>query len=175
MCRRRSPDAFALHDALAQVNAALQPGEFLCAFLDDVYAVSAPHRTRAIYDMLAEFLERVAGIQLHEGKTRVFNTAGREPPDVGALGSEVWSPSGVIVLGTPIGSPAYVAEFARERIVEEKLLWGCSMSPTCNARGRFCFSARAHGVTTHSGRSHPTSPRSTRLRTMKACGKPRRA
>ena len=58
-----------IHDALAAVSEKLLPGEHLFAFLDDVYAVSSPERTRAIYDMLAQELRDHAGIRLHEGKT----------------------------------------------------------------------------------------------------------
>ena len=41
----------AIHNALEEVQAQLLPGEHLFAFLDDVYAVSAPERTRDIYDV----------------------------------------------------------------------------------------------------------------------------
>ena len=60
-----------IQGALEEVAATLQPGEQLCAFLDDVYALCQPDRVKAIYDTLAECLYRVAGIRLHQGKTRV--------------------------------------------------------------------------------------------------------
>ena len=56
-------------------------------------------------DLLADALQRVAGIQLHQGKARVWSRAGEQPPDVADLGSDVWSPEGVVVLGTPLGRP----------------------------------------------------------------------
>ena len=71
-----------LHDALASLQARLQEGEYLFAFLDDVYAVVAPDRVRPVYDMLAEAVLEVAGIHLNEGKTRVWNRAGVAPPDI---------------------------------------------------------------------------------------------
>ena len=44
--------SLAVHNALAEVQAELQPGEFLFAFLDDVYVLSLPERTRKIYDLM---------------------------------------------------------------------------------------------------------------------------
>ena len=64
------------------------------------------------------------GIELHTGKPRVWNKAGREPPDLDDLGGEegAWSPTGVRILGVPVGSPAFVAAHAAERLAEEKRL-----------------------------------------------------
>ena len=41
------------HDALCEVSGQLQEGELLFAYLDDVYVVSKPDRTRFLYDVLA--------------------------------------------------------------------------------------------------------------------------
>ena len=41
---------------------------------------------------------RIAGISLHQGKTRVWNPAGV----VAEVGQEAWQPDGITVLGTPI-------------------------------------------------------------------------
>ena len=79
----------------------LLPGEQLRAFLDDVYALCSPDRVKPIYEALAKALHRVAGIRLHQGKTRVWNKAGTKPEDVDTLGENVWQPGGVMVLGTP--------------------------------------------------------------------------
>ena len=45
------PALYALgqHAALEEANAALQPGEFLFAFLDDVYAVCSPERVVSVF------------------------------------------------------------------------------------------------------------------------------
>ncbi len=80
--------ALGIHDALADVAAQLEPGEDLAAFLDDVYVLCKPGRVRAIYNMLGHALRRVAGIELHNGKTRVWNRRGIEPPDFSDLGGE---------------------------------------------------------------------------------------
>ena len=68
--------SFAIHDSLRDVKRGMQQDEELFAFLDDVYTSSPPGRTRTIYDALAEVLPQKAGIQLHTGKTRVWNAAG---------------------------------------------------------------------------------------------------
>ena len=49
------------------VQAELREGEVLFAYLDDVYAVTGPNRTRDENNLLAEHLWRVAGIQLDVG------------------------------------------------------------------------------------------------------------
>ena len=69
--------------ALEAVQTNLEEGEVLYAFLDDVYAVSSPHRVRAIYDLLAQHLEAHTSIRLNSGKTRIWNTAGHQPANYG--------------------------------------------------------------------------------------------
>ena len=113
--------SLAIHNALEEVRGQMQEGELLFAFLDDIYIVSSPARTRRIYDLLQTHLYRMAGIQLHEGKTRVWNKAGVCPPEEAELGDEVWSPRGVKILGTPVGSPEFVHALARDRL--DCLLW----------------------------------------------------
>ena len=39
------------------------------------------------------------------------------------LGPEAQSPCGIEILGTPVGSPEFVASFAQERLDEEEKLW----------------------------------------------------
>ena len=68
-----------IQGALEQVAASLLRGEQLCAFLDDMYLLCDPSRVRFLYDLLAAALARVAGIQLHQGKTRAWNRAGCHP------------------------------------------------------------------------------------------------
>ena len=93
-----------IQGALEEVAASLLPGEQLCAFLDDVYLLCDPSRVWFLYDLLAAALARVAGIQLHQGKTRAWNRAGVIPDNIDQLGPEVWQPEGITVLGTPIGT-----------------------------------------------------------------------
>ena len=80
-------------------------------------------RVKAICDTLAECLYKVAGIRLHQGKTRVWNRGGVQPADVALLGPDVWQPQGVMVSGTPIGSPQFTADRLQIRIEEERRLW----------------------------------------------------
>ena len=92
------------------MQADLRPGEFLFAFLDDVYVLSLPERTRKINDLLADKLQSRAGIQLHRGKTRMWNRAAEIPEGMVELGPEVWSSEGLKVLGSPAGIPEYIQE-----------------------------------------------------------------
>ena len=112
-----------IHGALERVASQLGEGEHIFAYLDDVYAVAEQERIRELYDMLAVALGDGANIQLHTGKTRVWNRAGVEPPGVRELGSDVWSPQGVVVLGSPVGTNAFVADWATKRLEDEKRLW----------------------------------------------------
>ena len=61
--------SLAILNARVEVKSQLQDGEFLFAFLDDVYVISTPARTRTIYNQVVGMV----GIQLHEEKTRVWN------------------------------------------------------------------------------------------------------
>ncbi len=114
--------ALGIHDALQDVASRLQPGEDLAAFLDDVYVLCKPDRVRDIYNMLEEAFGRIAGIQLHTGKTRVWNKSGITPRNIEDLGGEggAWSPDGVVLLGVPVGTPDFVRAHAQERLEEEK-------------------------------------------------------
>ena len=68
-------------------------------------------------------LDTRAGIQLLAGKTRIWNRAGIRPPDIDDLGEEVWSPEEVKVLGSPIGTEAFIQSFTDMRIEEERRKW----------------------------------------------------
>ena len=96
-----------IQGALEEVSTQLLAGEQMCAFLDDVY-VCQPGRVRFMYNILADALGRVAGIQLHEGKTRTDPKHSQN--NINDLGPEVWQPRGITVLGTPIGCVEYVSE-----------------------------------------------------------------
>ena len=112
-----------IHDALLRIHRHLLEGEYLFAYLDDVYAVVQPDRVKPVYKLLEEALFEVAGIRLSEGKTRTWNRAGERPPDMEFLGSDTWDAGGVKVLGAPIGSDAFVAQFLEDRLDDEKRLW----------------------------------------------------
>ena len=110
--------SLAIHDPLQQAQREFRADENLFAFLDDVYFTSpTPNRTRTAYDCLG------AGIQIHSGKTRVWNRASVCPEGMVELGPEVWNPEGVKVLGTPVGSTRFVEEVVNKRLEEEAQLW----------------------------------------------------
>ena len=109
--------ALAQHAALTDLQSQLLDGEAIFAFLDDVYVVSAPERVRTIYDALAAALWHSARIRLHEGKTRIWNSAGEEPSNIADLSGDdgaepVWVGDwslppechGITVLGSPSGT-----------------------------------------------------------------------
>ena len=115
--------SLAIHNALAEVKEQLLDGEFLFAFLDDVYVLAKPDRIRTIYDLLSVKLSTMAGIQLHTGKTRTWNKAGVCPARMAELELSVWSHEGIKILGTPVGSAEFVQRLCEERIAQEEHLW----------------------------------------------------
>ena len=105
-----------------EVKREMRAWEELFAFLDDVYILSSPARTRFLYNLVGEKLLSMSGIQLHTGKTRCCDRIGQPPPDMEALGREVWSPGGIKVLGT-LGSAEFEQEASNQRLQEERMLW----------------------------------------------------
>ena len=105
--------SLAIHNALEEVRGQMQDDDLFFAFLDDNLIVSSPERT------IQTRLHRMAG----DAKTRVWNRAGVRPPDVADLGEEVWSPRGVKILRTPVGSPEVVHALAMVRLQQERVLW----------------------------------------------------
>eukprot|EP00439_Symbiodinium_sp_Y106_P022169 s7562_g2.t1 len=95
--------ALAQHDALCDLQHHLRDGEAVFAFLDDVYIVALPERVRALYDALSAALWERARIRLHEGKTRIWNAAGEDPPAIADLGGSATVNQGLTVLGSPLG------------------------------------------------------------------------
>ena len=91
----------------------------MLAYIEDVYVLTRPERVRAVYDMVAEVLQRVCGIQVNQGKLVAWNRTGRPaPPEVAELDTaahRVWrsdappAENGAIVLGAPIGCDEFVA------------------------------------------------------------------
>ena len=113
----------AVHNALTDIQEQLRPGEYVFAFLDDIYVVSLPERTRTVFNLAAEKLGAGAGIELHAGKTRVWNKAGECPPNVVELGDEVWNAAGIKILGTPVGTQEFAQAACAAKLEEEDKLW----------------------------------------------------
>ena len=127
--------ALAQQPALCEVQAQLQDGEAIFAFLDDTYVVAPPDRVRTLYDAFRAALWRQARVELNRGKTRVWNAAGEEPPGIadvqGDSDAVVWTGDwslrpdlqGLLVLGTPLGSDAFVqSQLELKRAEHDKLL-----------------------------------------------------
>ena len=117
------------HGALQEVQYSLRPDEYLFAYLDDIYVVCSPERVSAIYKLLGQALEENARIQMHMGKTQVWNRGGHMPPGCDAmqvaaqrvdLNARVWrantgfgflrSPSGMSTLSRRSSGPPRVHE-----------------------------------------------------------------
>ena len=60
-----------IHGALEEAASSMEHGEQLCAFLDDICVLCAPHRVVALFKQLSESLERVAGTSVG---TRAFTS-----------------------------------------------------------------------------------------------------
>ena len=164
-----------IHDSLCEVRNRMRPEDTLFAYLDDVYVSSPPIRTRDGTISMQKQLLAGAGIQLHTGKTRVWNRAGTcSSTRVEDLGEGVWSPDGIKILGTPIGSPEFVHSFMERRLEDEGRLWEVvtwvpDLQSVCQIFPAVCW---GHVATTCFAHCPQVSPRSTRCATMTACGRP---
>ena len=126
-----APALFALgqHDALATAGRQLEAGEFLAAFLDDIYVVASPSRARDQLDAVTATIEREAGVAANLGKTRVYHArGGPPPPGIRELGEEVRrgdkppAEREFVALGVPIGHQEFIRSCASNRLEEERRL-----------------------------------------------------
>ena len=77
--------ALGLHQALVAVQAGLLPSERLFAFPDDFYVVCSSDRVADVYASLQAEIWRHARIQVHQGKTQLWNRDGVMPHGTAAL------------------------------------------------------------------------------------------
>ena len=116
------------HGALEATQEELAEGEKLVAYLDDIWVVSpVPDWVSHVYGSLQRNLFSHARIRVHGGKTQVWNRSGIRPEGCDALEriaqaadprARVWrgsgetdlppSQQGIVVLGTPLGDPAFI-------------------------------------------------------------------
>ena len=106
------------------------------AFLDDVYVVCTPDRVADVLTILAQELQRHAHINLHQGKTQVWNRGGEVREGIEAItraaravkpDAIVWrgdmllplEEQGTKVLGAPIGHPAFVHKYLEKKSIEQ--------------------------------------------------------
>ena len=121
--------ALAQHDALMQASENLLPSERIFSFLDDLYVVTCRARAYEAFEEVARQVEEHAGVQTHLGKLRAWCSGGGPPPeDLAAECPEAWTAdrpdeaNGLVVLGTPLGTKAFVEAHARERVQKEQRL-----------------------------------------------------
>ena len=128
--------AVGIHQALRAAHASFQPGEDLLAFLDDTYISCLAERAAPTFRALREALAAHANIDLHLGKTKVWNSGGVEPvgftdevpadPDRPPAWVGDWTlpaeQQGMVVLGTPLGSHAFVAAHLQSKLEAHKIL-----------------------------------------------------
>jgi len=122
------------HAALVMAKQKMQYDETLAAFLDDLYAVADKERARDVFDIVTQEVQEIAGIRTNLGKLQLYSEAGGEAPrgfeDMQAQRTEtegkIWtsdSPQpehrGIVVLGSPLGSPEFCAAFAEDRMQKE--------------------------------------------------------
>ena len=82
-----------------------------------------------MFDSLATHLSRPAHVELHLGKTRVWNASGTQPGLEG-LGPDAWAGDrarpthhqGLVVLGAPVGHPDFVQAHLREALSQQHSL-----------------------------------------------------
>ena len=151
------PALYALgqHPALVAAAATLLPGETVFAYLDDVYAVCQPERVHAVANVARVALQEHAGIEVHLGKTRVWNAAGGEPAGVHALqgpgGADLWVGAGAAWLfwalrwAMPPSSRPICAKNARSN---NSCSTASPVCRTCRRRGWCSSTARGRGAIT---------------------------
>ena len=66
--------------ATVAVQFSLFEGERLFAFLDDIYVVCAPSRVGKVHLLHQKFLLEQTGMQVHQGKTKIWIAGGLKPP-----------------------------------------------------------------------------------------------
>ena len=129
--------ALGQHGALLSLQDFLLPHEHLFAYLDDIYVVCLPDRVGPIFKHLQEALDQYARIQVHLGKTQVWNRGGHYPPACQQMQeaaaradpqARVWrgegppAQQGVRVLGIPIGHEEFVQAELRATTVKHQTL-----------------------------------------------------
>ena len=78
------------HPALVAVQALLKEGEFIFAYLDDIYVLCDPGRVTEIFMLVVAELKRHAGIDVNLGKTKVWNRANEKPLNVDSISGAAW-------------------------------------------------------------------------------------
>ena len=114
------PDLYSLgqHAAPTEIQHRVHPGDFVVAFLDEIFIITSPDRARAAYDIAAEVMPRRIGVQFQSSKTRAWCRCTRPAPQgIAELGEDVCRSDrrpderGLRIVGTPVGSDEFIAAF----------------------------------------------------------------
>ena len=121
--------ARAQHDGLVAASTNLQVGEWVLAFLGDLYVVTSRVRVHAPFKQVAGKVEQHAGVETRLGKLRAWREGGGSAQaDLAAAAPgacTAYKPdaeNGLLVFGIPLGKKAFVDAHAQERMRREQKL-----------------------------------------------------
>ena len=120
----------ALREALEEMQGLLPNGSYFFAYLDDVYVICDHVDTHQCYEIVRDVLLNRCHINVNVGKLAAWSKGSTlPPPHVLDIGADVWKGSfpvnqqGIKVVGTPVGTDEYIAEFGHQVVGNEvKLL-----------------------------------------------------
>ena len=119
----------ALRRALQEIKEGLPEGSTILAYLDDIYVVCDRADTAAIFARMQEILARTCHIDVNLDKLAAWSKADLPAPDgFTAVSAEAWKSDkpeverGIKVLGTPLGTPAFVEACASQTLQEKAQL-----------------------------------------------------
>ena len=129
--------SLAVHASLRHANESLREGEYLFAFLDDVYTVTPKNRATEVARMVASRIHEHAGVEPKLGKFQIWSKGGGpEPEGIDELlegaprpADPIWTGdleaerNGMVILGTPVGSPEFVQRFLGNRLDVQTRFW----------------------------------------------------
>ena len=127
--------SLAVHRALSNAQTFLRAGEYIFAFLDDVYTIATRERAADITAHVAQKIEEGAGVKPKLGNYALWSRQGGvEPPGVEVFlrgqprpATPLWkgdldpAHNGPVILGTPIGRSEFVERDLQERLAQRFL------------------------------------------------------
>lgn len=119
----------ALKSALQEIQEGLPDGAVVLAYLDDIYLVCDRDDSSLLFRRTQEILARLCHIDVNLGKLVAWSKAPLPSPlGLDAISLDAWKAGkpqidrGIKILGTPIGSPAFVESKAKEAVEEKAQL-----------------------------------------------------
>ena len=107
-----------LHDVLRALHSE-HPEVVISAYIDDVFLIGPREEVAAAYRDLVGRMERSLGLTSQARKCAVYSPAGGIPPGLfpaGMPGADGGAAVGIEILGIPVGTDAYVCDFAERRV-----------------------------------------------------------